>query len=426
MKEIIFIKKKKDEILTDDLVKLFEETSDLEKIKSNVEQAKERITVTWASVDTIDKAGELIPIEDIIKEQDTLLERNGPISDEHTNRIIGETLAWKVLKHPKSKTLGVLHLDKYFDHNEFDDQVWKEIQSGERTGASVGGFNKGESKGVGSKGEDVKVLEGFRQFETASVFDPCNPLALTEAYSVLAKSNKTVVMKPAELDRCVQHLIDDPDFKPRGSNQTKEQAAYAVCQAQLQKKSEVEKFWEPIKKENNINKVSLNKEIIKEGDNMKDNKKAISKIEETLKALQDEITKLKQAPKEEEDEDEEEEKPMMKKEEKKPEEKKPETKKESASGDIEGEGAAKQPKSPEPEDSNDKDVFKKLSKKLDDKFEEIKNHFITKTETPRPSLVNKAKEISGIAMDLAMGKKRMSWNEVHKTVTQMADDMEVV
>ncbi len=41
---------------------------------------------------------------------------------------------------------------------------------------------------------------------------------------------------PAEFDRCVRALMDDPDFKPRDPNQTKKDAAYAVCTAQYKKR----------------------------------------------------------------------------------------------------------------------------------------------------------------------------------------------
>ncbi len=192
MKRIIFTSKgKKEGIEIDEVREIFESSNDLEDIKRAVEQAKDRISVSWASVEMKDNAGELIPIEDLVKQQDILLERNGPITDEHTNRVIGETLAYKVMEHPKTESMGVLHLDKTFAHNEFDDKIWSEIQSEERKGVSVGGFNTSESEGMDEvTGEKVTVLEGFKQFETASVTDPCNPMALTEAYSVVAKSNK--------------------------------------------------------------------------------------------------------------------------------------------------------------------------------------------------------------------------------------------
>lgn len=41
---------------------------------------------------------------------------------------------------------------------------------------------------------------------------------------------------PAEFDRCVRNLMNDPDFKPREKGQSKKDAAYAVCTASYKKK----------------------------------------------------------------------------------------------------------------------------------------------------------------------------------------------
>ncbi len=46
---------------------------------------------------------------------------------------------------------------------------------------------------------------------------------------------RTTFQKPAKLDRCVAHLLADPNFKPKVKGQTKEQAAWAVCQSSLAK-----------------------------------------------------------------------------------------------------------------------------------------------------------------------------------------------
>lgn len=40
---------------------------------------------------------------------------------------------------------------------------------------------------------------------------------------------------PVRLERCVRHLVADPDFKPKNPDDTKESAAYAVCTATMKK-----------------------------------------------------------------------------------------------------------------------------------------------------------------------------------------------
>jgi len=242
--EILFVSKQDTQgsLKTSEVIKIFENSTDLEEIKEAVRKAEERMVVTWASVEIKDNAGELIPMADLIKQQKILLERNGPITDTHTNKVHGQTLAFKVMENQHSKSLGVLHLDKMFAHNMRDDKVWGEIKSGERTGSSVGGFNTSVSFGKDKvTGENVKVLEGFNHMETATVRNPCNPLSLNEAFSVVAKSKayKEDVEKPKLVDDCVDALLNDPDFKP-ASGRTKEEAAHAVCNARFAEKNKEE------------------------------------------------------------------------------------------------------------------------------------------------------------------------------------------
>ena len=145
--EILFVNKSESSSYPlADVIDTFKSTNNLELIKDHVEKAADRIYVSWASVDAVDNAGEKIPIEDVIAEQEILMKRNGPISNEHTNAIVGKTLAYKVLIHPVAKTLGVLHLNQIYKDNIRDDEVWGDVVSKKKTGSSVGGtYNKKES-----------------------------------------------------------------------------------------------------------------------------------------------------------------------------------------------------------------------------------------------------------------------------------------
>lgn len=172
-----------------EVIKAFLDSDSLEDVKSVVEKSEDRIYAGWASVEARDKAGEIIPITDVINQQEILLRRGGTITDEHTNAVIGKTLAYKVLEHPKTKTYGVLHLNKIYKDNPLDDKVWAEIKTGKRKGSSVGGMKTGARLINDENGMLTKVLTGFHQYETASVYNPCNPFALNEAVSVVAKSS---------------------------------------------------------------------------------------------------------------------------------------------------------------------------------------------------------------------------------------------
>ncbi len=451
MNRILFIKKKKGEgISTDKVEEVFLNSDNLEDIKTAVEGAEERLLVTWASVEMKDNEGELIPIDDIVKEQETLLERHGPISDTHTNRIHGETFAYKILEHPETHTMGLLHLDKFFNHNELDDKVWSEIVSGERKGSSVGGFNTGESKGRDEvTGEGVKILEGFHHMETASVDEPCNPMALNEAFSTVAKSNKSNVTKPGEskLDRCVADLMDDPEFKPQ-EGRTKEQSAIAICQTSINKEL-AEKSLEREKDETHINKEDIKNNILnKKGDTMPKTKKTKEdvpdeeELEEEKKKQDDEEEKQEEEEeKQEEDEEEEKKKKTKKQDDDEEEEKKKkqddeeepeEKKKEEAASDIEGETDAANEEGPAVDDPNEQTAFKAMEKKLEKKMDALSDKMLKKVDkvvstitTPRPGTVENVAKNSAyekIPLMVAKGKKKISFPEATRLFNEYMDD----
>ena len=194
----------------------------------------------------------------------------------------------------------------------------------------------------------------------------------------------------------------------------------------------------------------MNNQTIK-GDNMSTNVEksiseltnAVSKVLDIAKANAESIAKLKKA----EDEPSEEEKPSeedKKKEEEEIEEKKKaeeeiedkkkeeeeekkkaeeeieDKKKEEAASDIDGETDAPAPDSPEQDQSNDKDVFKKAMASVDKKVAaEVKKAVASIASTPRPGAmsaqdVSKSNEFSKLPLDIATGKKSMRWVDVNK------------
>lgn len=194
--EILFVSKS--ELKTYPLnvvIDTFKTTDDPIVIKNIIENAEDRVYTSWASVDAIDNANERIPIEDVIKQQDILLKRGGSISNEHTNAIVGKTLAYKVAIHPITKTLGVLHLNQIYNDNIKDNEVWGDIVAKKKTGSSIGGVHSPKdsySTFDSASGSFVRTLSGLGQYETAVTEKPCNKYATIEASSLIAKSEKMV------------------------------------------------------------------------------------------------------------------------------------------------------------------------------------------------------------------------------------------
>jgi hypothetical protein len=214
--EILFVKKSdiSDEVLSDSLVvSLFNRSDSIEEIKTIVEKAGGRFYASWSSVDVRDNSGEIIPINDVIDGQVTLLKRGGSITDNHTNAIVGRTHAYKVLEHPIAKKIGVLQLNQIYTDNPHDDMVWNEIINGTRKGSSVGGTKSSEKMVVGDDGLMTKQLLGFNQYETASVYDPANPFALNEAFSIVAKSGDDFKEKNGDVNMTSKEVRKE-DVKP--------------------------------------------------------------------------------------------------------------------------------------------------------------------------------------------------------------------
>ncbi len=378
MKEIIFVKKENVNkgLQEEEVIRIFENSIELEQIKQAVENATDRLYATWISVDATDNAGESIPIEDVITNQDVLMKRGGPVSDTHTNKIVGKTLAYKVLEHPESKTLGVIHLEKIYDDNPADNLVWGEIIDGTRTGSSVGGVSSSMSLSKDkATGKPTKVLEEFAHMETASVEKPCNPFATNIAYSVVAKSNS-----------CISE-----DTKTDENQET------------------------VINKEESNNNNNPNLGDIMENEDIK---KTISDIADVVKGIALEVSKLKKEDVPEDTEPVEEAKKEDTPVEEKPKEEEKPVAKEDAASDIDGETSAPAPETPVEDQSNDADVFKAVeavAKSVLDIKKELKSLVVTKSQTPAAPVAD-VKKNSNLAMDLAMGKKTMTHMEVQKAL----------
>ena len=345
----MFIKKESAIGLSEaDMIDIFTNSSNLEEIKRAVEMANDRVYVSWATVEAVDKTDEKIPIDEVIKGQDKLMERGAPITYGHSNYVCGKTLAYKVMEHPVSKTLGILHLDKIYNQTSEDDRVWKEIVNKELIGSSVGGFNTNDVRSYDKESNKmITEKRDFHQYETAIVSDPCNQYALNEAVSVVAKSSDNKNSAPIGEKNKEGELIMEEEVKKSFEDITKTLAA-------IMKKQE-----------------SMDEE-------MKKPKEEVVKAEEEVKPKEEEVKKEEEKEKEEE------------------------VKKEEAKSDIAPESDAKAPEGPLAERSPDVEVLKAIAS-LNKKVDALA---VTKSETPRPvSNVTKKHNFMSQANDIAKGKK---------------------
>jgi len=385
MSEVLFIKKSETSTKsTDDVIKLFETTDNIESIRKNVENAEERLFVSWASVDAKDKAKERIPIQDLIKLQSTYMSRGGPIMDNHTNKQIGKTLAWKVLEHPKTKTLGILHLNKIYNDYVSDDSAWQEIVQGKRVGSSVGGVAEGSIKARTKDGEPVDNITGFSHIETSSVFEPCNQYALNEAFSVVAKSESAEKVGDKDIHsdkwkRCVKQVqTNNPEVD-----------AYAICTAQLGAESFKSNTYIKMVEEKKKEEVKTDDTIKQDGEDMTPETSEVSQ-EDMMKLIQTLMDRLDEveatiAGKTEEDKAEDEEEPMTEDEEEKKKSEEEESKEEE--------------QKEKPKETEKSDELEKVKSELLELKKKFKATKVIKSERPATEPIKKLS-----ALDVARGK----------------------
>lgn len=100
--------------------------------------------------------------------------------------------------------------------------------------------------------------------------------------------------KTADVDRCVQHLMDDPDFKPR-KGRSKKSSAVAVCISSIRDKGKMDKTTFEFKPEDEIDSLAKGTllkgvELLRTGTfrGKKWGKEQLEKLVETFKALKKE------------------------------------------------------------------------------------------------------------------------------------------
>lgn len=397
---------------TNEVIHTFNNSDDLAAIRDCVRKAKDRLFIGWGSVDGIDKDNEKIPIDEVIEHHKTLLNRGGALNDMHTNHQIGRMLAYRTMVNPQSNTVGVLQLNKVYSNYELDDKVWDEIKSGKRTGLSVGGYNM-SPRYEEKDGKLFKVLAGFRHTETSSVFSPANPLALNEAVSMVAKSEK----------------INDKYFVMDGEVYKVEKVGDAIEGVPVKDESQSSVEVEAVAKteanvlnENNEELNTMTQEDVSKADILG---VAIQKMEagETLSeeeksALKSAVTAKKSY---EKDEDKEDEKDVEK----------------GQDAESLSSNGKSQPEDTRPEEANQVDVAKAITesvlKAVDAKFAELskslKPQEIVKGEkvasTPAPeqgaAVTKTEKEVKTILnpADIAKGDKKLSWSQLNGEIKKI-------
>ena len=152
----------------------------------------ERYFEGYLTVQVKDKQGEVTIVDELMKVLPIWIDRGAPISDTHSNRIIGKGINYaKTIykdsdgeEYPAIKVTGKIH-----KNYELDNDIWAKIKSGEYKGLSFGGATKSEREPMRMKdGSIAYSLKDLEHYEVAVCRDPAVPLALITEINTLAKA----------------------------------------------------------------------------------------------------------------------------------------------------------------------------------------------------------------------------------------------
>lgn len=146
----------------------------------------------YLTVQVKDKQGEITIVDELIKVLPVWMDRGAPISDTHSNRIIGKGISYAKTvyknaegeEYPAIKITGKIHKDY-----QLDNEIWDKIKSGEYKGLSFGGATKANrTPKIMKDGSVAYELKSLEHYEVAVCKEPAVPLALITDYNPLAKA----------------------------------------------------------------------------------------------------------------------------------------------------------------------------------------------------------------------------------------------
>ena len=153
---------------------------------------EDRFFEGYLTVEVKDKQGEITIVDELIKVLPIWMDRGAPISDTHSNRIIGKGISYAQTVYkdssgaefPAIKVTGKIH-----KNYELDNEIWSKIKSGEYKGLSFGGATKSNrTPKVMKDGSVAYELKNLEHYEVAVCKDPAVPLALITDYNPIAKA----------------------------------------------------------------------------------------------------------------------------------------------------------------------------------------------------------------------------------------------
>ncbi len=155
-------------------------------IKIEKDDDEKRTFSGHISAEIVDKQNEFIAQNEIVKSMDSWLNCGAPLSDAHSNRIVGKGTSYEKSEYEGTPTVKI-HGEIYKEYT-LHDEVWKELQSGDRQGLSIGGSSKTGRQPIVKDGRTAFELKDLEIYEVAVCKSPANSLAIIDNVNEFAKS----------------------------------------------------------------------------------------------------------------------------------------------------------------------------------------------------------------------------------------------
>ena len=204
------------------------------KVAWSMTEKNARWYAGWASVEMVDKQGDLIEMEGFKKNIEAFFKMGAPIMDKHSNRKVGSYIDYE-FKNKNGKP-GLYVKGVIYRGFRIQDEVWEKISGNppEYPAMSIGADPMNNKKDC-PKGSLTcfNRITDLETFEISPVDSPANPEATIEEVNHVAKSDITLITKGDSMT--------DPETKEKeevdggepvaGSTDKSEFDAEAVCKA---------------------------------------------------------------------------------------------------------------------------------------------------------------------------------------------------
>ena len=178
-------------------------TKDLRTVESN-----RRLFEGILTVEMKDRQGEITIRDELLKVLPIWIARGGPITDTHSNRVVGQGINFGsicVTDSDGNSYPAITITGEIFKDYELDNEIWNAIKSGKYKGLSFGGATKSSRTPIMQKdGSIAYSLKDLEQYEVAVCEEPAVPLALITQHNEVAKAMAGNVQDRGDGTMCIR------------------------------------------------------------------------------------------------------------------------------------------------------------------------------------------------------------------------------